>query len=169
MVFTLGLRHTFALWQRALALVQFPLFRHRSLRLWRCRKNLPLGGRDQTLCELFAPRNLRPYQRIVDRLTPYFPRLWYIGIPAIAITSFVTGHDTFWVLLACNLTIYPALFIFFSLPAIGAIWRILLRAPVGKPIGAWLGFLLVLAFPTVFFCFGFVIYASAIWHMVSAA
>ena len=117
----------------------------------------------------FAPRNLRPYQRFVNRLTPYFPRLWYVGIPVIAITSLVTGHDTFWVLLACNLTIYPALFIFFSLPAIGAIWRILLRAPIGKPISAWLGFLLVLAFPTVFFCFGFLIYASAIWHMVSAA
>ena len=47
MVFTLGLRHTFALWQRALALVQFPLFRHRSLRLWRCRKNLPLAATPQ--------------------------------------------------------------------------------------------------------------------------
>ena len=42
MVFTLGLRHTFRVWPRGLALVQFPLFKHRSLRLGRCRKNLPL-------------------------------------------------------------------------------------------------------------------------------
>lgn len=41
-VFTLGLRHTFHLCQRGLALVQYPSFRHRSLRLGRCRKNLPL-------------------------------------------------------------------------------------------------------------------------------
>ena len=42
MVFTLGLRHTLALWQRALALVQFLEVQTRSLRLGRCRKNLPL-------------------------------------------------------------------------------------------------------------------------------
>ena len=44
MVFTLGLRHTLALWQRAMALVQFPQFRYRSLRSGRCRKNLSLCG-----------------------------------------------------------------------------------------------------------------------------
>ena len=42
MVFTLGLRHTFLVWSRGLALVQSLWFRHRSLRSGRCRKNLPL-------------------------------------------------------------------------------------------------------------------------------
>jgi hypothetical protein len=43
MVFTLGLRHTFRVWQRGLALVQFFVVQTRSLRYGRCRKNLPLG------------------------------------------------------------------------------------------------------------------------------
>ena len=41
-VFSLGLRHTFLGWSRGLALVYFSYFRHHSLRLGRCRKNLPL-------------------------------------------------------------------------------------------------------------------------------
>ena len=43
MVFTLRpFGHTFALWQRALALVQSFVLLYRPLRLGRCRKNLPL-------------------------------------------------------------------------------------------------------------------------------
>ena len=40
MVSTPGLRHTFHLWQRGLALF---IFRHRSLRSERCRKNVPFS------------------------------------------------------------------------------------------------------------------------------
>ena len=46
MVFTLGLRHTLADWLRAMALVQFRQFRHRPLRLGRCRKNLSLAAHE---------------------------------------------------------------------------------------------------------------------------
>ena len=39
--------HTFLAWRRGLALVQSLVVRCRSLRLGRCRKNLPLGVTDQ--------------------------------------------------------------------------------------------------------------------------
>jgi hypothetical protein len=52
MVFALGLRHTFQLCQRGLGLVQFSLFRHRSLRLGRCRKTLPLVATDYSYGKL---------------------------------------------------------------------------------------------------------------------
>jgi hypothetical protein len=44
MVFTPGLRHTFHVWRRGLALVQFLVAQTRSLRSGRCRKNLPLSA-----------------------------------------------------------------------------------------------------------------------------
>ena len=42
MVFTLGLRHTFLVWRRGLDLIESLVVQTRSLRLRRCRKNLPL-------------------------------------------------------------------------------------------------------------------------------
>ena len=49
MVFTQGLRHTLDVRQRAMALVQFSQFSHRSLRSGRCRQTLPLYARDTQL------------------------------------------------------------------------------------------------------------------------
>ena len=48
MVFTLGLRHTAVVCSSRPLLVQFSQFKHRPLRLGRCRKNLPLSGRGLT-------------------------------------------------------------------------------------------------------------------------
>lgn len=53
-VVILSLLHTFALFGNlSLALVQFPSFRHRSLRLERCRKNLPIGDLDESRTQPF--------------------------------------------------------------------------------------------------------------------
>ena len=57
MVFTLGLRHTFDVWQRSLALVQSSVVRHRSLRLGRCRKNLPLYAAGKSVNPYDAPKS----------------------------------------------------------------------------------------------------------------
>ncbi len=57
---TLGLRHTFALWQRALALVESLLVHTRSLRLGRCRKKLPLCDPEPVLSNPYQPPDLPP-------------------------------------------------------------------------------------------------------------
>ena len=75
MVFTLGLRHTLALWQRAMALVQFPQFRHRSLRSGRCRKNLPLADTSElsfTLSDLDAVKWTGTFDAVEPDSRHYF-------------------------------------------------------------------------------------------------
>ena len=59
MVFTLGLRHTAVVCSSRPPLVQFPQFRHRSLRSGRCRKNLPLGDLPIYLPEDSLPDAIR--------------------------------------------------------------------------------------------------------------
>ncbi len=115
---------------------------------------------------LFAPKHIRKYRRFSNSLFRICPWLWMGGVPAILITSLVFGHESPWVMLACVLTILPALFIWFSVPAVEGAWWILLRTPWGQPAVAWLRFSAMLAVAVAFVALGVAVLVGGIWRLI---
>ena len=71
MVFTLGLRHTFALWQRALALVQFPVVQA-SLASFRAVSQKPSVVRPMANKDHYKPKNWREFTLMLTALLPIY-------------------------------------------------------------------------------------------------
>jgi hypothetical protein len=117
---------------------------------------------------VFAPRQIRKYRRFSNRMYRLCPWLWFGGIPTIFVTSLTLGHDSPWVLVACVLTIYPAIFIWLSLPAFEGLWKVLLRTPRTKSVRAWIAFAFILSISIVWTAFGVVLLAAAIWQLLAA-
>jgi hypothetical protein len=81
----------------------------------------------------------------------------------------LSGNEPWWILLACALTVYPALFIWIGLPAFEGLWKLLLRAPAltGPSLAGRLAWLGVAAAGAAFFAFGFVPLVVAAWHLLA--
>jgi hypothetical protein len=68
--------------------------------------------------------------------------LWFGGFVASILTVIVTRNDPWWLLLVCASTLYPALFLWFSVGAFEGLWRLYLRPPWAKgpsSAGQWAG------------------------------
>jgi hypothetical protein len=118
--------------------------------------------------DTFAPKHIRPYRRFSNRMAPLARWLWFLGVPVVLGTVFLFGHDSASVLVACLLTIYPALLLMLAVPAFEGLWKLALRAPAGKSAAAshWLWFAIWFVVGMLLFLVGIGPLVAALWHLL---
>jgi hypothetical protein len=116
----------------------------------------------------FGPWRVRRFRRLSNKLLRLGLWLWFGGLAAVGLAALFSGNDPWWVLLACVLTVYPALLILVGLPAFEGLWKVLLRAPglKGSSLAGRLGWLGVATMGVAFLALGLMPLVLAAWHLL---
>jgi hypothetical protein len=117
----------------------------------------------------FDPWQVRRVRRLSNRLLRFAPWLWFGGLAVVLLVALLSRNDPWWVLLACALTVYPALFIWVGLPAFEGLWKLLLRAPVRarQSLARRLWWAALAAIGVVLVAAGLAPLLAAVWHLLA--